>query len=59
MILKTAIIGMGKMGQLRKRLLDDHAGFSVTTLCDLNETIKENFPPVLFTSIGRMYLQKT
>ncbi|MDY6950121.1 MAG: Gfo/Idh/MocA family oxidoreductase [Thermodesulfobacteriota bacterium] len=39
-MLKAGIIGMGKMGQIRKREIDAHPGFELVALCDQH-------PPVL------------
>lgn len=44
MALRTAVIGMGKMGHTRKRFLDAHPAFDVTTLCDVNEEVRDEFP---------------
>jgi predicted dehydrogenase len=43
MKLQTAIIGMGKMGRIRKRELDVHTGFNVVAVCDLYEDLSDEF----------------
>ncbi|PAB59150.1 Gfo/Idh/MocA family protein [Anaeromicrobium sediminis] len=48
MILKTAIIGMGKMGRIRKKELDLHPGFEVVAICDVNESVRKDFPNIQF-----------
>lgn len=48
MKLRTAIIGMGKMGRIRKRELDAHPGFEVVGLCDLYEDLADEFPHLTF-----------
>ena len=48
MKLRTAIIGMGKMGRIRKRELDAHPGFEVVGLCDLYENLADEFPHLTF-----------
>ncbi len=48
MELRTAIIGMGKMGRIRKHELDIHPGFKVIGVCDLYEDFSEEFSDCLF-----------
>ncbi len=48
MAFRTAIIGMGKMGQVRKRELDAHPKFEVVCLCDLQEDLTDKYPGLLF-----------
>jgi predicted dehydrogenase len=48
MALRTAIIGMGKMGNIRKKELDRHPGFEVTALSDINEDVQKQFPDIPF-----------
>jgi len=48
MKLKTAIIGMGKMGRIRKRELDVHPGFDVVAFCDLFDDLADEFPGLRF-----------
>jgi len=50
MKLRTAIIGMGKMGLIRKQVLDAHPGFDVVALCDINENVASAFPELHFSS---------
>ncbi len=50
MILRTAIVGMGKMGRIRKAVLDKHPGFQVTHLCDMNLALSEEFPKHHFSA---------
>ena len=46
--LRTAIIGMGKMGRIRKHELDAHPGFEVVAVCDLYEDMADEFSGLLF-----------
>ncbi|MEA4855582.1 MAG: Gfo/Idh/MocA family oxidoreductase [Solidesulfovibrio sp.] len=46
MEIKTGIIGMGKMGRIRKQCLDAHPDFRVTALCDNREDAATDFPGV-------------
>ena len=48
MELRTAIIGMGKMGRIRKREIDLHSGFKIIALCDLYEDLSAEFSDCLF-----------
>jgi predicted dehydrogenase len=48
--LRTAIIGMGKMGRIRKREIDAHPGFEITAICDQNNEIAEEFSGLIFSS---------
>ncbi len=48
MTFRTAIIGVGKMGRIRKRELDAHSGFDVICLCDRNKSIADEFPNLQF-----------
>ena len=48
MILKAAIVGMGKMGRIRKKVLDAHVGFEVIAICDQDEDLQKEFPDLLF-----------
>ena len=48
MILKAAIAGMGKMGLIRKKVLDAHSGFEVTAICDKDEGAQKEFPDLQF-----------
>ena len=49
MKLRTAIIGMGKMGRIRKRELDAHPEFELIALCDLYENMTHEFPNLTFS----------
>jgi len=50
MTLRTAIIGMGKMGRIRKRELEAHEGFELVALCDQSASVTAEFPGyALFT----------
>jgi predicted dehydrogenase len=49
MTLQVAIIGMGKMGRIRKQMLDAHPGFKVVALCDLNAAYADEFPDLTFS----------
>jgi len=44
MKLRTGIIGMGKMGRIRKQCLDAHDDFEVVVLCDHREGLAKEFP---------------
>ncbi len=46
--LRTAIIGMGKMGKIRKIELDRHPGFEVVAICDIDPALAEQFPGIPF-----------
>ena len=48
MILKTAIVGMGKMGRIRKKVLDAHSGFEVVAICDNDEGLQKEFHDLFF-----------
>lgn len=48
MKLKTAIVGMGKMGRIRKNVLDRHPGFQVVAVSDINTGLADNFPELKF-----------
>jgi len=48
MTLRAAIIGVGKMGRIRKRELDAHHGFEVICLCDKSKDIAGEFPNLKF-----------
>jgi predicted dehydrogenase len=48
--LRTAIVGMGKMGRIRKQELDLHPGFEVVAICDFYENMSADFPELRFYS---------
>ena len=48
MILKAAIVGMGKMGRIRKEVLDAHSGFEVIAICDKDQGLKKEFHDLQF-----------
>ncbi len=48
MILKAAIVGMGKMGRIRKKVLDAHSGFEVIAICDQDEGLQKEFHDLQF-----------
>lgn len=48
MSFRTAIIGLGKMGRIRKDVLDQHTGFEVVLICDNRPEIANEFPDVNF-----------
>lgn len=50
MNVRAAIIGMGKMGRIRKQVIDTHPGFTVVALCDLDTSLVEEFPNLNFSS---------
>jgi len=43
-LLRTGIIGMGKMGRIRKQELDAHPGFEIIAVCDSNVDATNDFP---------------
>lgn len=49
MTLQVAIIGMGKMGRVRKQMLDAHPGFTVVAFSDLNSVLADEFPDLTFS----------
>lgn len=57
--LRTAIIGMGKMGRIRKREIDAHPGFELTGICDQNNEIAEEFSGLIFSSKWEDILKTT
>ena len=48
MTIKIAIIGMGKMGRIRKETIDAHPGCEVSAICDVNESVSKEFPEMPF-----------
>lgn len=58
MILRTAIIGMGKMGHIRKRVIDMHPGFRLVAVCDVDEAVRGEFPGLYFSSNWKDILEK-
>lgn len=50
MNIRTAIIGMGKMGHIRKQVLDAHPAFEVVAICDMDCQTQTEFPHLQFTS---------
>lgn len=57
MILKTAIIGMGKMGQLRKNIIDMHSGFELVAICDVNKAMGDKYPDLFFSDDWKEILE--
>lgn len=47
---RVGIVGMGKMGRIRKRDLDAHPGFEVVALCDINPAVAAEFPALRVTT---------
>jgi predicted dehydrogenase len=47
-MIKIAIIGMGKMGRIRKQTIDDHPGCEVCAMCDVNPEISSAYPGIPF-----------
>jgi len=45
---RTAIVGMGKMGKIRKRELDSHASFEIVALSDINNELEIQYPVIPF-----------
>lgn len=48
MSIRTGIVGMGKMGHVRKRVMDAHPEFEVVAICDRESGMKEAFPGLTF-----------
>lgn len=44
MRIKVGIIGMGRMGQIRKKVLDEHSGFEVVAVTDIDNSLKSEYP---------------
>jgi len=57
MRLKTAIIGMGKMGRIRKKEFDAHQGFDVVAVCDVDPAVADEFPSLYFHTDWQALLQ--
>lgn len=49
-IYRVGIIGMGKMGRIRKRELDLHPNFEVVAVCDINNAVASEFPDLSFSN---------
>ncbi|GAB6059451.1 Gfo/Idh/MocA family protein [Desulfonatronum parangueonense] len=47
-MLRIAIIGMGKMGRIRKQTIDNHPDCEVCALCDVNPEVAREFPGIPF-----------
>lgn len=47
-MLKIAIIGMGKMGRIRKQTIDQHPGCEVCAICDTDPEVAREFPGIPF-----------
>lgn len=58
MAIKVGIIGMGKMGRIRKREMDKHHGFEVIALCDIYDGMEEEFPSLFCTKNWREVLEQ-
>lgn len=58
MQLKTGIIGMGKMGRIRKQYLDAHKDFQVVAVCDNYDSLENAFPGVAFYTEWRDLLDQ-
>ena len=58
MTIKIAIIGMGKMGRIRKQTIDAHPGFELCAICDFNEAVAREFPGVPFDKDWRATLDR-
>ena len=48
MTIKVAIIGLGKMGRIRKKEIDAHPGFLLTAVSDQNDVYRKDFPDIPF-----------
>jgi predicted dehydrogenase len=59
MIYKVGIIGMGKMGRIRKREFDLHFGFEVVAICDVNTEVGTEFPHLFFSNSWEDIIDKT
>ena len=51
--LKVGIIGMGKMGRIRKQVLDVHPAFDVVALCDINPGVAAEFSGCSFSALWK------
>ena len=58
MTIKIAIIGMGKMGRIRKQTIDAHPGCEVSAICDVNESVSSEFPDIPFDTDWRSTLER-
>lgn len=50
MQIKVGIIGMGKMGRTRMEILNNHPGFELKAICDINPNIASEFPQLYFST---------
>jgi len=48
MTIKIAIIGMGKMGRIRKQTIEKHPGFELSAICDINSDVADEFQGLPF-----------
>ena len=58
MAVKIAIIGMGKMGRLRKQTIDAHPGCEVCAICDVNPAVADEFPNLPFSTEWQKTLEQ-
>ena len=56
--ISVVIIGMGKMGRIRYREFTNHGGFEILGICDVDESLKEEFPNVFFSSDWKEVIDK-
>ena len=52
-MIRIAVIGMGKMGRIRKQTIDAHAGCEVCAICDVDSNVGREFPHLPFTTQWR------
>lgn len=57
MVIKTAIIGIGKMGQIRKQVIDSHPGFELCAVCDIDQNKAQQYPNLQFETDWQKTLQ--
>ncbi len=58
MKIRVGIVGMGKMGRIRKKEMEAHGGFEIVALCDVDPKIREEFPKLFFSSDWRELLKQ-
>lgn len=56
--IRSVIIGMGKMGRIRFKEMNEHGGFEILGLSDINEEQKEQYPGCLFSTDWKEVIDK-
>jgi len=56
-MIKIAIIGMGKMGRIRKETIDAHPDCEVFAICDVNSEVGKEFPSIFFDTDWKKILE--